>query len=319
MPLQIIPQLFKVAEGEILPKITFNRVYFEPDMESKSLIKVSFLSTEHNQMVSAEIYVQETNPYMSLLQYMEDESQNSQIQLISFEVNENNRLYLPKDSLHVEKRTYPSYEILDWPLINNLFQDPMAVKRIGGYFTDGDRMFEPHYLFSNKKYMEYNNPVSQETKVLTREELLSKSISFVNNHDGWTDQYVLMGISDDNTTISFQLFVNGYPILDSIGEMQQIWKNQELTVYNRPLIDISDPFDLGYQTIELASGEELVSYLLSKQFPYNVQLVEDVRIGYSIDDRNNEDVITVSPKWFVKVNNNWRTVNINDTPEQGGL
>src|SRR5690606_32979267 len=101
----------------------------------------------------------------------------------------------------------------------------------------------------------------------------------------------------------YHLVINGYPILAPLGLMELEWNNDDLYQYNRPLIRLSDPFPLNYgeQSEELPNGQELINYFNSDYFRSNVDQIEDIQIGYSISDENdNFDVLILEPNWFIK-------------------
>jgi regulatory protein YycH of two-component signal transduction system YycFG len=319
IPLSLISQLFKVSSGEVLPEnFTFDRVFYIPNMELQTSIRVIFASSEQNKAISAEIYPQATNPFQSLLSYLENDDALTELQPI--EIKDGKIVYLPTKNLELQKQTYLTNEISDWPLVNILFQDPTTVKNNGSYYTDGDRKLETHRAFSNKKYMNFVNPMFTETRVYNKRNLIDRTTAFMNNHDGWTDKFVLMGIDNENTTATYYMVLNGYPLLDPLGKMEIVWREDQLNEYNRPLIDIDLLLDFDYQnqTKTLPNANELISYFESNNFKTSLSQVEDIRIGYHIINEE-DNLIWLEPSWYIKINDTWRPILSQDTPDEGGI
>lgn len=323
LPLQIINQLFKLNDKEYdsLPQFNFDRIYFLPDLETKSAVEVIFASSHHNQRISANIFVQQINPYESLMAYLENDE--ALTPLMPLTVKNEKVIYLPVERPVVDYQTFNKpEEISDEPLINNLFQDPSAARKFD-YYTDGRRKLEMHYNYSNLKYMEYDNAISREVQsAVSRLEVINKTQEFINNHNGWTNDFMLMDINDANTWTRYHLMINGYPILVPLGLMELEWNNDDLYQYNRPLIRLSDPFPLNYgeQSEELPNGQELINYFNSDYFRSNVDQIEDIQIGYSISDEDdNFDVLILEPNWFIKISGEWKVVDMENSPGQGGL
>ncbi|MBB6454450.1 regulatory protein YycH of two-component signal transduction system YycFG [Salirhabdus euzebyi] len=308
LPYEVLPLLFDIDENIVFPDSSFNRIQFQLRSETQGL-DVLFLSTVHDQTLGADI--QETNAYQKLSAFIEGGSLNS---LISFSLSNGNTVYLPEEEVTLQNRTFTTNTISDWPLINNLFRDPTAVKNIG-YYTDGSRKLETSIL-ANQKYMEFVNPISTENKQFEREELLSKSISFVNNHDGWTDEFMLLDIDTINAVVHYQWVVKGYPVMGKLGTMEQIWQNQELTNYNRPLVELSHSFP-DYEKPKLMSGSTLITFIEQNSLKYPLNSIEDIRIGYKIVQEETPDIISLQPNWYMKVSGKW--ILIENPSEQGGV
>ena len=71
------------------------------------------------------------------------------------------------------------------------------------------------------------NPSAVESHETNTDGLLLKSINFVNNHGGWTDNYRFVGLEKGGTTVHFRIYgPDGYPVFgenDPISKIEIDW------------------------------------------------------------------------------------------------
>ena len=80
----------------------------------------------------------------------------------------------------------------------------------------------------------YIDPSEEETQEINMDDILQKSINFVNKHGGWTDNYRYVGLDNDKKTVLFRIYVpDGYPIFSEnnpISELNLEWGKTILAV-----------------------------------------------------------------------------------------
>ncbi|QHS23803.1 hypothetical protein GWK91_12975 [Virgibacillus sp. MSP4-1] len=321
IPLNLLPNLMQFSEenrNASFPDWSFNRLVLIPNHDSDS-ITLSFRSTQHEQTFNAE--VQNPESYTALVNYTQSEDALSE--LVAYELNDR-VIYLPENETVLSKQTYTTSSIAVGPLINNLFPVTSYVRETsGGRYIDGSRMLEEYQVFPNQKYMRFVNPKNEEKAQVgagfSREELISEANLFINNHDGWTQDYMLTNaeINSEHSTVTFDMLFNGYPVVSKLGHIEQRWINRELNTYIRPLMRLSTP--LGSETVTLRSGEDIIYLLEEAEGPLTVpkKTIEDIQMVYTMSSEEegySSDIITLEPAWFMKSNGRWMPV-----PENGDM
>ncbi|MRG87977.1 YycH family regulatory protein [Salinibacillus xinjiangensis] len=313
IPVSLLPRMFNIGEDGLNADWDFNRLYLVLNNESNT-IDVVFQSTVHERVMRTE--VRETEAFQQVRQYMQ--SDDSFVHLLRYEVN-NQVFYLPEEKLKLANQTYTTNNIPLEPIIHNLFQDPENVREYRGRYSDGYRLLEKHQVYSNQYYMKYKNPISGE--FLEREELISQSLTFVNNHDGWTDDYMLFDILEGNSSIQYQMLFNGYPVMSRLGQIEQKWLDRELDTYVRPLIRLSTPLSQEHNTVR--SGSEIIQILETEPRRFPEKSIEDIQIMYTMNEKQgySSDIISLEPQWFIKYNGTWAPIPTEDSliESQGGV
>ncbi len=133
-------------------------------------------------------------------------------------------------------------------LSNSLFSDPTAIRQIqekdqSVIYTDGSRGLR---LNSLQQTIDYTDPTIdnryQETNVL---KMIEEAIEFLNRHQSWAGDYVLVEISressdNDEYTLVFQQQYEGMPILSTRNlnnsEIRIKMKNNKVTRMNRSMM-----------------------------------------------------------------------------------
>src|SRR5699024_11293032 len=85
-------------------------------------------------------------------------------------------------------------------------------------------------------------------------DLLDISVNNINEHSGWTNNFMYSGSTESENNIRFRLTYNGLPVYDhdQYSLIEQEWRDDELHQYNRPLIEVGSL--LNEEETELSSG-----------------------------------------------------------------
>ncbi|MFG6118692.1 YycH family regulatory protein [Thalassobacillus sp. B23F22_16] len=315
IPTKMIPNLFKVSDDEkvSIPTGNFKHILFILDESNEAITEVLFISADGEHTVRAQ--VQSTDAYQTMVQ--EHQSLDNKVEMLSYQ-REETRLYIPKKEVVLARHDISVSPVGTEPLLNTLFDDVSRVK--SSIKSDGTEIFSDFdselRIAPDEKSVKLEKALTKEGLPLDTDEVISESLSFINAHEGWTGDYHLSDISDQQ--VSYQMNYNGYPILDksNLSEIMVKYRQEELYIYQRPLIHIAVTYDTNQEeggNVTLASGENILAELeSSKQF--NARMIEDIRIGYSMVPSDNEydDVYTMMPSWFIKYNGNWYNVDPDD-------
>ncbi|WP_458411526.1 YycH family regulatory protein [Schinkia sp. CFF1] len=234
-------------------------------------------------------------------------------------------LYLPEKRVTVKQLTFSTENIPSTDFKNALFSDPNGVKQYSlnngeESFTDGTRALA---ISKNQGMMNFINPANPEVYELDSEEMILKSIEFINDHSGWTDSFSLMDWSKTNHTVSFRLMVGGSPVFsqNESTSINESWRDNEIYEYTRSLTNLRFSITNEQKTVILPSGRELLSYLTQMKPKFSLNSLEAALIGYDFVKENKKTsmMATVRPIWYIKYDGKWEEIVIPSTSKgQGG-
>ncbi|WP_345241544.1 YycH family regulatory protein [Pontibacillus salipaludis] len=275
---------------------------------------VYFISDDNaNQYVKAMI----PNVYNSVDEYLE----NPEIQREYFRVSEDRQvqfylpesIYLPESKVTLPKEKLKGGNIEVDTMRNILFNNPQLVQQNsstnGLFYNIDDRVLQ---IYPGEMRMRFQQYKFEESQSISREAIIKQSLDHINDHNGWTDEsYSLFNINSRDNTIHYREYKNGYPVLDEneLGLITQIWSNQDLIEYRRPLIRVKD--NLSNQVIEtetLSSGREVLSYIEDNKDQFS-SVIKDIKIGYTMEV-DSLFVIYMTPAWFVKEGEDWKKLDV---------
>lgn len=297
IPAQMITSLFSFEEEVTPPEWSFERIYLTFNEEPRTL-KITFVSIDERNELTATIEKSET--YELLLDYVDGHESLEEYMAIG---NEIRPIYIPKNRVTLSSKTLVASEINPERFIDTLFADPNLVtpNMKEAYFTDGQRGMK---VVHGGRKLQFINPIQTDGNDLLPVELIDKSITNINEHKGWTNNFLFEEIDYVTQSIKFRLHYDGYPIFDhyTLSEMKQSWKDQVLYEYDRPLIKMGEL--LNSQTVELPSGLEIIT-ALEKDPDYEIENVEAVEVGYFLNYIDDNHSLILEPAWFILYENEW--------------
>ncbi|HEY4553273.1 MAG TPA: two-component system activity regulator YycH [Bacillaceae bacterium] len=297
-------------ETKVLPADTFDRIVVNLASGNKEDASVFFLSTETRRVYESHINAEALNTFVREI----EGSLNQYSNYKAYVLPDERTMYLPSDTVSVTKYKFYSDYIDPVKFQNALFKDPSKVRRDiladGEKFTDFLSMMNVDY---NTNMIFYVNPGQdqEERHMETPGSLLRRSITFVNEHSGWTDNYQYFGLDADKGKTVFRLFMDGYPVFNDQGmaQIEQIWGITEIYQYSRPYfsLDIALP---GQTEVELPSGEDALNYALNymkiNDPEFKPELLEDMMIGYKLSkDPDSQKVFVLEPSWYYRYAGSW--------------
>lgn len=318
IPMELLNKIFTLNDNEIeLPSWSFQRMYYTFDSD-KAALKVQFLSENGKQQATA--VINDPNHYDQLWTMVFAPGDLSEYTLF------NKDIYLPKDRIYLNKWSLTLDRIEPQDFVNALFANPSIVTRPSGgsggssdtYYTDTQRQMK---VFRDQR-MEFISPYTSENDQMDPLSLLENSVKSINDHKGWTEDYYLLDIKANagKNAIRYQMYTDGYPVYSgsNLSLIEQEWRDQVLTKYERPLFKMSDP--INSDQIELPSSEEVVSYL-ENNGTYQMESIQDIQIGYKLnymDDDSYTPYVTLEPAWYMNYNGSWIEIKFEDPTQQKG-
>ncbi|MEZ0481299.1 YycH family regulatory protein [Planococcus sp. SSTMD024] len=159
----------------------------------------------------------------------------------------------------------------------------------------------------SQKSINYVQPKAETSDPAIPSDLVFNSINFVNEHGGWTEQYVYFGMKSVNQQISYQLFFDGSPVFSNTTavSLDIEWGISEGVEqafrYSRPTYLYDSVAET--RTIEMASGEAVLEAL--SRLDMDLLTIEAVTIGYELTRSEDNQLITFHPAWYYKANGKW--------------
>lgn len=299
IPAPLLTNLFTFDDEVNLPNWDFERVFMIPEEESKS-IKVVVLSEDHKQQLKAKI--NKTEAYNTVQSYVNDENDSLEDSIVLDEGSD--PIYLPASTSEWTNKTVVASSIDSELFVNALFPNPSLVTMNTGegYFTDGQRGME---VTDDGRKLEYINPLETNYERIDSNDLLDISVNHMNEHEGWTNNFMFSGTTKSKNNIRFRLTYNGLPVYDQdkYSVIEQEWRDDDLHQYNRPLIEVGSL--LNEEDTELSSGEEVRDNIAANPDKYNLTDIKDVRIGYYMDYSDDTHSLTLEASWFIQYSDDW--------------
>lgn len=304
LPIQVIETILTFNEQIELPSWSFDRIYVTTNDDSQSL---TFTIPSTDDRVALTAIVEKSERYFTIMDFL---TENKSLQeFIAFE-EAKTPIYIPKDPNDITEKTLVATMTAPEELINALFPNPSIVTHNlkEAYFTDGQRGMKTD---KDKRNMDFINPLAPNFERMDAMELFSHSITHINEHKGWTNDFVFDKMDRSSNSVSYRMYYEGYPIFTGIGNsvIEQSWEENELNEYKRPLIRIGNI--LSSHNVELPTAEEIITYL-SRSSHYDVAHVEDIKVGYMLRHLQDGRSLILEPKWYILYDGAWKQLNIID-------
>lgn len=243
-----------------------------------------------------------------------------------------NLVYLPFEDLEIERKRYMIDQLSNTLYINQFFKDTSSVESR----TSGD---ETRYIDLTKE-VTINDAthlltfLSQQTSTdeIALTQRLSSSFDTLNRFENWQDDVIYQSYNPENYYVTYQRYIDGLPVFDS-GHLESTIEiatvETGLTHLKLPLRFIRTPISINEDNMRsLPSGPDVVDTLQQAGLSLSED-VQDIEIGLTWNESSeNENVIFFEPQWYVKVRNEWQTLNqavqsdnemlSADTPTEGG-
>ena len=316
LPMNVFQSIFQISNEDVR-YASFDRLVIHMDEDKHDKVTAYFVSYENNKIYEAQVKNASIQTFEEINHQMENEYQR----YLSFDLTETKKIFLPADNFTMYRLQYYT-DLMDPNTFKNaLFSDPTYVKKdflpSGEVYTDGSRLMR---IDSDQLMMQYVNPASADEYRSETSTLIQSSIDYVNDHGGWTDTYRFSSWDSFEQKTVFRLYSNNYPVYSSNGmsEIIQVWGNNEIFKYERPLFNLDLRLDRGKLPITLPSGIEVIE-VLREMKDFDPELLEDITIGYElVSDPLKSKVFILEPIWSFRYAGSWNKVIFNQSDESGG-
>lgn len=300
IPADLIGNLFSFNSEIDPPAWSFERVFIIVDEKSQSL-ELKIVSVDGRNQVNGTI--EKSDAYKRIVTYLSGSPILTEY--IAYDAV-NGPIYLQKDKVKIASKTLVASNIKPDSFIDALFSDPSYVTPNiqEAYFTDGQRGMR---VLQEGRLLNFINPIQSDYKHLTPIELFDKSVANINEHKGWTNDFLFEGLDVSFNYIRYRLFYEGYPVFDyhNLSVMEQEWRDQELYQYNRPLVRVGNL--LNSKAVEIPSGEEVIR-LIKGDKSLRRENIKDIRVGYSLSYLDDAHSLTLEPNWYILYQGDWMKI-----------
>ncbi|MBS4207135.1 two-component system activity regulator YycH [Bacillus sp. FJAT-50079] len=292
------------VETENLPKASFDRISINIATNTEDDALIYFLNSKENIVYEGHVNRERIAELLSKVNYKRFDEYEA------YPITSERNVFLPAKETSLYTYQYLPDYIDPEKFKNALFGDPTVVRRDmkanGEQFTDDRSMMNVDYTTNMIFYI---NPIQEPggNQPNLHPDLLKRSIDFVNEHSGWTDNYRYFGFDAYRQRTIFRMFCNSYPVFNEEGmaEIRQHWGANEIYRYQRPYFSLDIDISTDRDPVILPSGESALNQLLNED-EIDVNMIEDLLIGYRLrKDPNKSKVLILEPSWYYLYGGSW--------------
>jgi regulatory protein YycH of two-component signal transduction system YycFG len=290
-------------ESDTNDTITFDRIYLSVMTANDAQQKVSFVSYDKMIVVETTVNDMEAKDFVAEIFNRRDELQP----YFLYDNGQNSNIMLPKNQVTVNSYDYFTETIDGDKFKDALFSNPRIVKQDENVsrdrYTDGIRELN---IFPNQHLVRYVNPTLTNTDSVRAGLLIDQSISFLNDHGGWTNDYVLFNVDESAQQIEFIMSIESIPVINSDENsfgptmITQRWAQNEIALYDRPSYRLIDYISI--QSTTMISGDKVVE-LIQNNEQIDERNIQDIFIAYELRSSESEQTVKVSPIWCIQMKN----------------
>ncbi|MGM0877068.1 MAG: YycH family regulatory protein [Bacillota bacterium] len=296
--------------------IAFDRIYLNVAKDNE-VQKVYFVSYDKLKIVETSVNHPEASHFVAELYGKKEEFQL----YFSFDTGQGNEIMLPENEVKLNSFGYLTEVIDDEKFKDALFSNPRIVKQdvdiSKNRYTDGTRELN---IFPNLYVVKYVNPTLRETNSVKSNVLIEQSIAFLNDHGGWTDEYVFFDLEENDQELKFIMSIQSIPVINSMENpfgptmISQRWSQNEIAIYERPLYRLKNDFQSDIST--LISGRKVVE-LITNDRQLDKTKIKNIYIAYELGSSDSQQYVKVSPVWCIEMKDG-TLMKINEVLEQPG-
>jgi len=310
VPIELYRSVLNI-EARKVPSFTFDRIIINVGNLEKEYGIVYFVSTKSHKVYMGHISLANAS------QFYHDFVKNADQypRYFAFDTPDK-QIFLPDQETKMTTYKYLPVTLNSEEFKDALFSDPSFVQKSivkqGEEYTNGSSKMTVNYASSMLFYV---NPTAEDHYVDNPYDLVKRSIDFVNEHGGWTDDFRFVSQNVKNSSVTFRLYsMNGYPVFNDTGlsEINEVWGQNEINKYVRPNISLDLPLTSEMQLVKMPSGHDALKILLTKK-NFRPELLEDIVLGYRMErDADENRLIVLEPSWFYRYDNIWGQITTDD-------
>lgn len=304
VPIEIFGNSLNFADQNFPEAYLFNRLIIDWNEDIPDSMTLYFISTSQQKIYKT------TAENVDKLRFTNRVLEQAETMQMYNEIVRENRLSLYVSSIpeNILSYTYTIKELESEKFKDALFNNPSLVRSNTvstneQQFTDDSALMKLNFTF---KSLNYVHPASENENPENPVDLIQNSLNFVNEHNGWTDDYRYSRMNTATRQINYQMYFAGLPVFsrDTLTEITQYWGVDRVFRYNRPFYTLDVGIPLETREVQLASGQSIFDFLATAT-DINVSSIDDVVIGFNLSRDDDKSLIDLEPSWYYLESGSW--------------
>ena len=303
VPIEILSNILNFADDNF-PIGNFNRLIIDWNEDISDSMTLYFISTSEQKIYTA------TAQKVDKLRFTKHVLEQAETMQVYNEIVRNDKLSLYVSSMpeNIVSYTNSIKPIEPDKFKDALFNNPSLVRSnpVGmseQQFTDDSALMDVNFTY---KSLHYVHPASESENSGNSVDLIKNSLNFVNEHNGWTDDYRYSRMNIASRLINYQLYFAGLPVFsrDTLAEITQYWGVDQVYRYFRPIysLDASIPYET--REVQIAPGQTIYDFL-STATDINMDSIDDIVIGYYLSRDDDLSLFNLEPSWYYLESGIW--------------
>lgn len=217
--------------------------------------------------------------------------------------------YLPQEEIQLEKLDYLVEKQPNSFFIGQLFDDTTELRddsnEVFTIYSDNISELRIHKETGILYY--YRNNLDQAE--LTTSQQIRDSFHTLKFLDTWTQASYFDGFNEESEQVNYRRYLNGLPISGDLdrGLIRMEMESSGLVELYYPTEIIQTPLEDRLEQVVLPKAQDIINQLANVDIPYSK--IENMRIGYAwISNDESARIASLVPKWFVKLDGVWDTI-----------
>lgn len=315
VPLHVFMEVLSF-ENEELPQISFDRLIIDwNDLAKDRKLNLFLLNTKNHTLYRTSVEAQNENVFEDALV----EPINKSSEYMEYLIENQLSIYSTKNQMESVKYMYYIDELSIDQFKKVLFEDPGIVKKSVESVTlekynDGMSFMT---VDTRSRFLNYVYPASEGIAEILPSDLVKDSFNFINYHGGFNSDFRISTINKDMHTVEYRFYYQGFPVFsdETITKLTTTWGDKQVYKYRRPYYVLEMDIPSEMEIKELPAGEEVINDLIENR-QYDFTNVNDLVLGYYLQQSSGLRVFELMPSWFVITETGWEPI---DLSKQGGM
>ena len=292
---------------EEMPEVSFDRLILDwSNLQTLNQLQLLFVNTADRTLYRSYVTLPKRTKFTEVIagtSYYDD----------YIEVDRPNDLaiYIVENSMESIQYTYYIDDISPYLFKNILFTDPSIVQRNvesaqSERYTDGMALMT---VDTQNRILNYVYPAAESIAPIPASKLLRDSVHFLNEHGGFTADYLFSSMNLGRHGVDYQMYLQGSPVYSSMTatRITTTWGDNRIFRYRRPYYSLDVDITSVKTVRELPAGEEIIEAI--KNDPeLNYSTIDEVIVGYYLMQNQNLRFYTLEPSWFAISNGAWKRI-----------
>lgn len=217
--------------------------------------------------------------------------------------------FLPRNEFDVRQLVYLVEKQPNSFFINQLFEDTTELRDDSNEYVTAysDNISELRINKETGILSYYRNSLDQ-TTIPSYQQVRDSfhSLKFI---ETWTHASYFSGFQDRNNEVTYRRFVEGYPIFsfEDRGTVRMEMSDNYLIRMQYPTEVIQTPLTDREEVVTIPRAQEVIDLLVANGYTFSQ--IDTMQLGYEWESSEESSRIAeLEPKWFVKMDGAWRTV-----------